>query len=173
MWIRLRSAIASFGMMVQLLLATQVHSLAGTRTLRWRIKRSRLEPFKPTTSRLPNFTSTTLTRSTPIGYTSRKSSAKEKETDRDDQNTHAQAGTVLRRPLHGLRGDGRENLRSRADALSCWPRCGISRALCCTPFSAPVKEECARFTRQCGISGTTQAMRTQPSGTTPRDLIKA
>ena len=160
-------------MMERLLWGKLVRVLVSIRTAPLRVKQSRLEPFKPITSRLPNFTSTTLTRPTPIGYPSRKSSVKEKETDRDDQNTHAQAGTVLRRPLHGLRGDGIENLRSRADALSRRPRCGISRALCCTPFSAPVKEECARFTRQCGISGTTQAMRTQPSGTTPRDLIKA
>ena len=173
MWIRLRSAIASFGIRGKLLLATQVHSLADTRTLHWRVKRSRFGAFKPITSRLPNSTSNTRTRPTPIGCTSRKSSAKEKERDSDDQNTHAPPGTVLRRPLHGLRGDCRQGLRRSPDVVPRRARCGNSCALCRTPFSPSVKEECVHSTRQCGRFGITPAMRTQPLGTTPSDLIKA
>ena len=173
MWIRLRSAIASFGMMVQLLLATQVHSLADTRTLHWRVKRSRFALFRPPTSRLPNSTFNTRTSTTPIGYTSRKSSAKEKERDSDDQNTHAQGAAILPGPRRWLRGDCREGVRRCANFVSRGQVGWSSRALCRTPFSPSVKEECVHSTRQCGRFGITPAMRTQPLGTTPSDLIKA
>ena len=50
---------------------------------------------------------------------------------------------------------------------------GQCRALCCTPFSPSVKEECVHSTRQCGRFGITPAMRTQPLGTTPSGSTRA
>ena len=167
------SETAFYGTMERLLWGKLVRVLVSIRTAPLRVKQSRLEPFKPTTSRLPNFTSTTLTRSTPIGYTSRKSSAKEKETDRDDPNTHAQGAAILPGPRRWLRGDGREGVRRCANFVPRRARGGLSRALCCSPFSPSVKEECVHSTRQCGRFGITPAMRTQPLGITPSDLIKA